>query len=83
MKRLNNRVYVTLCFLLMMSVTLPLAAQNVVFTVKGILVDSLTQESEPYATVRITRKGQPEKPVKMAVTNEKGRFQERLTQAGE
>lgn len=38
------------------------------FTIKGVLLDSLTQEGEPYATIRITKKGVPDKAVKMAVT---------------
>lgn len=37
------------------------------FSVKGTLVDSLTHESEPYATIRITLDKSPEKPVRMNV----------------
>lgn len=55
----------------------------VTYTVKGILVDSLTQESEPYATIRITRKENPAQAVKMAVTDNKGKFQEKITGSGE
>lgn len=47
-------------------------------TVKGILLDSLTQEGELYATIRIVKKGVPAKVLKMAVTDVKGKFQERL-----
>lgn len=57
-------------------------AQSSHYIVKGILTDSLTHESEPYATIRITLKTSPNKPVKMNVTDEKGRFQERLPQKG-
>lgn len=49
---------------------------------KGILVDSLTHESEPYATIRITLDKSPEKPVRMNVTDAKGKFQEKLPQTG-
>ncbi len=42
------------------------------------MVDSLTQESEPYATLRITAKATPQKPVKMAVTDANGKFQEKF-----
>lgn len=52
------------------------------FSVKGILVDSLTQESEPYATLRITLDKAPGKPVRMNVTDAKGKFQEKLPQTG-
>ena len=31
-------------------------------------MDSLTQDGEPYATIKITKKGAPDKAVKMAVT---------------
>ena len=48
------------------------------FTIKGVLLDSLTQEGEPYATIRITKKGVPDTAVKMAVTGANGKFQEKL-----
>ena len=48
------------------------------YTVKGVLLDSLTQDGEPYATIKITKKGAPDKAVKMAVTGANGRFQEKL-----
>ena len=48
------------------------------YTIKGVLLDSLTQEGEPYATIRITKKNAPEKALKMAVTGANGKFQEKL-----
>lgn len=45
------------------------------YTIKGVLLDSLTQEGEPYATIRITKKNAPEKALKMAVTGANGKFQ--------
>ena len=48
------------------------------YTIKGVLLDSLTQEGEPYATIRITKKSAPEKALKMAVTGANGKFQEKL-----
>ena len=33
------------------------------YTVKGVLLDSLTQDGEPYATIKITKKGAPDKAV--------------------
>ena len=42
------------------------------YTVKGVLLDSLTQDGEPYATIKITKKGAPDKAVKMAVTGANG-----------
>lgn len=49
------------------------------YTVKGVLVDSLTHEGEPYATIRIVNKNMPDKVVKMAVTGANGKFQEKMT----
>ena len=45
------------------------------FQVKGVLVDSLLQEKEPYATIRVVRPDAPEKVVRMAVTGLDGVFQ--------
>lgn len=56
--------------------------QSGVYSVKGVLVDSLLNESEPYATIRISTVKNPDKPVKMAVTDEKGKFEEKLNAAG-
>ena len=53
------------------------------FSVKGALVDSLTNEGEPYATIRIFRKGETKKPVYAAVTQTNGKFNEKLKEAGE
>lgn len=61
------------------------AAQNAVvssFQLKGILLDSLTQEGEPYATIRVARKSTPDKPVKMMVSDMKGCFQENVKGTG-
>ena len=52
------------------------------YTVKGVLLDSLTQDGEPYATIKITKKGAPDKAVKMAVTGANGRFQETECRCG-
>ena len=57
-------------------------AQNDYF-VKGVLVDSLLNESEPYATVRIFPAGNSEKPLKVGVTDNDGKFKEALPKPGE
>ena len=72
-----------LLLLLLFVLTVPIMtwAQNSAvpaFTIKGVLLDSLTQEGEPYATIKITKKGAPAKAIKMAVTGANGRFQEKL-----
>ncbi len=50
------------------------AQQQHEYKLKGLVADSLTNEGEPYATLSIVRKGEEEKPLKMAVTNAAGRF---------
>lgn len=52
------------------------------FRIKGQLLDSLTQEGEPYATIKITRASTPDKAVKMLVTDMKGKFQEKVPGTG-
>ena len=52
------------------------------YSVKGILVDSLTNEGEPYATIRIALTENPQKPVRLAVTTDNGKFNEKLNQPG-
>ena len=52
------------------------------FPVKGILLDSLTQEGEPYATIKIVKKEAPAKALKMLVTDMKGQFQEKVPGTG-
>lgn len=75
----------TLLLLLLLASTM-LSAQSTpppTYTVKGILIDSLTLEGEPYATIRIVRKSAPDKAVKMAVTDMKGSFEESIAGAGD
>lgn len=54
-----------------------------IYTVKGVLLDSLTLEAEPYATIRIVRKDAPDRVVKMAVTTGNGKFEERIAGSGD
>ena len=72
----------TLLLCLFAATTIRAQKQGGSYVVKGVLIDSLLNESEPYATIRITRKQAPENPVKLAVTDEKGQFNEKLTEAG-
>ena len=44
------------------------------FRVKGVVLDSLTLEGEPYATVKIAKKNNPEKAVKAVLTDINGAF---------
>lgn len=55
---------------------------NSSFQLKGILLDSLTQEGEPYATIKIVKKEAPAKALKMLVTDMQGKFQEKVSGSG-
>lgn len=60
------------------------AAQNTAnsFQIKGILLDSLTHEGEPYATIKVVKKESPAKPLKMLVTDMQGQFQDKVSGKG-
>ncbi len=70
--------------LFMLVVSSLVAAQNAapLFQIKGVLLDSLTQEGEPYATIKIVKKEAPAKALKMLVTDMKGKFQEKVPGTG-
>ena len=70
--------------LIMLVVSSLVAAQNAAptFQIKGVLLDSLTQEGEPYATIKIVKKEAPENALKMLVTDMKGKFQEKVPGTG-
>ncbi len=70
-----------LCLFLWLPVTL--SAQTVSYYVKGVLLDSISKDPIPYATIHIARKNNPEKAVKMLVTDTKGKFKEQLPGEGD
>lgn len=73
-----------LCILLGVTTNLQAQKSNSQnFSVKGVLVDSLTNEGEPYATIRIFTSTNTQKPVYAAVTQTNGKFNEKLKAAGE
>lgn len=77
------RIKCPLLLIMLMMASL-IAAQNAAtsFQIKGVLLDSLTQEGEPYATIKITKKETPAVALKMLVTNMKGKFQEKVPGTG-
>ena len=76
MKHLRNILAV-----LTIMMALPAAAQTTI--VKGVLMDSLTQESIPYATVRVFKKNKTDKPVAMSLTDNDGRFSQEVKGNGQ
>ncbi|MBK5721890.1 TonB-dependent receptor [Dysgonomonas sp. Marseille-P4677] len=56
---------------------------NVNVLVKGQVLDSLTNETIPFATIKITDKGNPAKLLKAAAADENGKFQLTINQKGD
>lgn len=56
---------------------------NPTFQIKGILLDSLTHNGEPYATIKIAKRRIPNKAIKMLVSDMKGKFQEKINGSGD
>lgn len=52
------------------------------FQIKGVLLDSLTHEGEPYTTIRVAKKEKPQQAVKMLVSDMKGEFREKVPGTG-
>ena len=64
---------------------LPVCAQSdksVSFTIKGQVVDSLTNETVPYATLNIAAAESPQKAIKLLACDVDGKFQTSLNKAG-
>ena len=74
----------SLLLLLLASIPMNTNAQKaqIPYSVKGVLVDSLSKESEPYATIRISFSKNPDKPVQLAITSDNGKFNEKLKEPG-
>jgi hypothetical protein len=68
-------------FAVMMMLTLS-AVVMAQTTVKGVLRDEVLDESEPFATVRVFKAGQKDKPVAMFLTKEDGQFSEQVKGKG-
>ncbi|MCD8263049.1 MAG: carboxypeptidase-like regulatory domain-containing protein [Tannerellaceae bacterium] len=55
---------------------------NLSVSIKGQVVDSLSNETVPYATLRISLAETPGQPVKLLACDVDGKFETTLTQAG-
>lgn len=78
-RKIRNKHICSLCFGAMAFSAVPMLGQKVqadtMFLVRGVLIDSLSQEKEPYATIRVVRPTAPDQVVRMAVTDLNGTFQ--------
>lgn len=79
-----KKFFMGLLLICLASISLGVSAQSTqkAWTVKGILVDSLTNEGEPYATIRIFSKENLMEPIHLAVTDGEGKFKEKLKESG-
>lgn len=83
MKGLLRVKLVTL--LILLTCTQLLTAQqkeSTSFQIQGILLDSITRQGEPYATIKVAKKESPQKAVKMLVSDMNGKFKERVPGSG-
>lgn len=78
---MKHKLFLLLLFVCTLSITGWAQNSASFYTIKGVLLDSLTQEGEPYATIKIAKKSTPDKAVKMTVTGANGKFQEKLNVA--
>lgn len=80
----TKKLFSLLCILLFFPLLLAAqAAPESKVTVKGIVSDSLTSESIPYATIKIFKQASPQKVDKVVPSDENGKFQFSITQPGE
>lgn len=73
-----------LCVVVFMSLSLSAQTNNTgAFTIKGQVVDSLTNETVPYATLRIVLADAPQQPAKLLACDDNGKFETTLSAAGQ
>ena len=68
--------------LLLMLSAVTAVAQVSSYQVRGVLLDSISGETEPYATVRIFEAKNQKKPIKVDVTDTDGSFNVKMTKSG-
>lgn len=71
-----------LSLLFVLCCALPMYAQNGTFTIKGQVIDSLTSETVPYATLRISAVETPQTAIKLLACDDDGKFETTLSHAG-
>lgn len=73
-----------LMLILFVSASAFMQAQNgsAAFTIKGQVVDSLSNESVPYATLRISLASAPQNPVKLLACDDDGKFTATMNKPG-
>ncbi len=72
----------TLLLLLLCLTAMAQSEKPVLFTVKGVLLDSISKTGEPYSTIRIFKKTAPNKPIKVLTTDLNGKFTQKISEEG-
>ena len=75
-------LYLMLILFVSASVFAQTGGGSAAFTIKGQVVDSLSNESVPYATLRIALASAPQNPVKLLACDDDGKFTTTLKQPG-
>lgn len=79
MKKIIKRTIAALSLSAFISTSL--IAQEI--KIQGVVVDSLTREGEPFATIRVYKANDDKEPVAMGTTDLEGRFEQAVKRAGD
>jgi len=80
---MNTRILLTALSLLISSLAFSQSSPLVNVQIKGIVTDSLTRETVPYATVKLLDKVNPSKLLKAVAADENGKFQLSMNKKGD
>ena len=75
-------LYLMLILFVSASVFAQTGGGSAAFTIKGQVVDSLSNESVPYATLRIALASAPQNPVKLLACDDDGKFTATMNKPG-
>ncbi|MBP3518146.1 MAG: TonB-dependent receptor [Parabacteroides sp.] len=75
-------LYLVLILFVSASVFAQSGSGSAAFTIKGQVVDSLSNESVPYATLRIALASAPQNPVKLLACDDEGKFTATMNKPG-
>lgn len=80
---MNVRILLTFLSLLISSLAFSQSSPLINVQIKGVVTDSLTNETVPYATVKLLGKANPRSPLKVVAADDNGNFQFSMNKKGE
>ena len=80
---MNVRILLTFLSLLISSLAFSQSSPLINVQIKGVVTDSLTNETVPYATVKLLGKANPRSPLKAVAADDNGNFQFSMNKKGE